>query len=66
MIFAIPLMAQESTVTFGITVVIPSALQGQIYNIKHNSKKLPNFRKMKPVGTIYTTSLNIPPQDFRA
>src|SRR5580693_2855997 len=64
MIFAIPLMAQE-TVTFGITVVIPSALQGRIYNIKHNSKKLPNFRKMKPVGTIYTTSLNIPPQDFR-
>src|SRR5271155_5748912 len=60
------LLAQEqSTVTFGITVVIPSALQGRIYNIKHNTKKLPNFRKMKPVGTIYTTSLNIPPQDFR-
>jgi hypothetical protein len=55
----------EMTVTFGITVVIPSALQGRIYNIRHNTKKLPNFRGMKPVGTIYTRSLNIPPQDFR-
>jgi len=56
---------QEPGVTFGITVVIPSALQGKIYNIRHNSKTLPNFRRMKPVGSIYTTSLNIPPQDFR-
>lgn len=68
---ALPLLAQESQesqeprVTFGITVVIPSALQGHIYNIRHNTKKLPNFRKMKPVGVIYTTSLNIPPQDFQ-
>jgi hypothetical protein len=65
---ALALLAQESQepkVTFGITVVIPSALQGRIYNIRHNTKKLPNFRKMKPVGVIYTTSLNIPPQDFQ-
>jgi hypothetical protein len=27
---------------------------------------LPDFEKKKPVGTIYTTSLNIPTQDFRA
>jgi hypothetical protein len=60
----VALLAQEP-VTFGITVVIPSALQGRIYNLRHNTKKLPDFRKMKPVGTIYTTSLNIPPQDFR-
>jgi len=46
-------------------VVIPSALRGRIYNIRHGTKKLPNFRRMKPVGTIYTTSLNIPPQDFQ-
>ena len=26
---------------------------------------LPKFEKMKPVGTIYTSSLNLPPQDFR-
>jgi hypothetical protein len=62
---SLPLLAQEPQVTFGITVVIPSALQGRIYNIRRDTKKLPNFRKMKPVGTIYATSLNIPPQDFR-
>lgn len=62
---AAALAAQEPTATFGITVVIPSALEGRIYNIRHDAKKLPNFRRMKPVGTIYTTSLNIPPQDFR-
>jgi hypothetical protein len=56
--------AQEPAVTFGITVVIPSALQGRIYNIRRGTNKLPNFRKMKAVGTIYTKSLNIPPQDF--
>jgi hypothetical protein len=58
-------LAQEPTATFGITVVIPSALEGRIYNIRHNTKRLPDFGKMNPVGTIYTTSLNIPPQDFR-
>lgn len=60
-----PLLAQEPTVTFGTTVVIPSGLEGRIYNIRHNTTKLPDFRKMKPVGTIYASQLNIPPQDFK-
>jgi hypothetical protein len=65
---SVRLLAQdpaEPKATFGITVVIPSALQGRIYNIRQNTKKLPNFRRMKPVGSIYTPSLNIPPQDFQ-
>src|SRR5665213_2229857 len=62
---SLSLLAQEPPVTFGITVVIPSALQGRIYNIRPNTNKLPDFRKKKPVGTIYAKSLNIPPQDFR-
>lgn len=49
---------------FGTTVVIPTGLEGRIYNIHRNSSKLPNFDKRKPVGVIYTTALNIPPQDF--
>ena len=57
--------AQESTPTFGTTVVIPSGLRGQVYHIGHNTKKLPDFRKRKPVGTIYTSSLDVPPQDFQ-
>jgi len=56
---------QEPRATFGTTVVIPAGLEGRIYNLRPNTKKLPNFRRMKPVGTIYTTSLNVPSQDFR-
>lgn len=62
---AVSALAQEPTVTFGTTVVIPSGLEGRIYNIKRDSKKLPNLKRRKPVGTVYTTSLNIPVQDFR-
>ncbi len=63
---ALPLVAQqEPTITFGTTVVIPSGLEGRVYNLRPNTEKLPNFRKMKPVGTIYATQLNIPTQDFR-
>jgi hypothetical protein len=52
-------------VTFGTTVVLPSGLRGLVYHIRHNTERLPDFAKLKPVGTIYTASLNIPPQDFR-
>jgi len=66
-LFAAALFAQdEGEVRFGTTVVIPTGLQGQIYHINKYSKQLPDFEKKKPVGTIYTTSLNIPTQDFRA
>ncbi len=54
----------EPTTTFGTTVVIPSGLRGDIYYILPSSWKLPNFEKLKPVGSIYTTSLNIPSQSF--
>jgi hypothetical protein len=50
---------------FGTTVVVPLGLSGAIYHLRPNTPKLPNFRKLKPKGTIYTASLNVPPQDFR-
>jgi hypothetical protein len=49
---------------FGTTVVMPSGLRGQIYNLKPNTIALPKFDKLEPVGTIYTNGLNIPPRDF--
>jgi hypothetical protein len=63
----IPLcLAQEPpAVTFGTTVVIPSGLHGLVYHIRRNSKKLPDFQRLKPVGDIYVSSLNVPPQDFQ-
>jgi hypothetical protein len=57
--------AQTPLVTFGTTVVLPSGLRGLVYHIRHNTMQLPDFRKLKPVGSIYTASLNTPPQDFR-
>lgn len=56
---------QEPTFVFGTTVVIPSGLEGQVYHIRHWSKRLPDFKKLKPAGAIYASSLNIPPQDFK-
>ena len=58
-------LAQEPVPTFGTTVVINSGLKGLVYQISRYSKHLPNFEKLKPKGTIYTTSLNVPPRDFR-
>jgi len=60
------LAAQDTVPVFGTTVVIPSGLSGSVYHIRHNSKHLPNFAKMKPLGTIYTTSLNVPERSFSA
>jgi hypothetical protein len=56
--------AGEPATTFGTAVVIPSGLRGEIYYIAPGSWKLPDFEKLKPVGAIYTTSLNIPVQSF--
>ncbi len=50
---------------FGTTVVIPSGLKGTIYYI-HEGESQRELEKEKPRGTIYTTSLNIPPQNYTA
>lgn len=54
----------EPLYKFGTTVVQPMGLKGQIYNLKRDTQYLPDFRKMKPVGSIYTDVLNVPPQPF--
>jgi len=63
-----PASAQDEPVAkFGTTVVINSGFRGLVYHIKRNSPRLPDFHKLKPAGAaIYTSSLNIPPQSFRA
>lgn len=66
-IFSLALFAQDPDApraVFGTTVVIPAGLEGKIYYLKRNAQKLPNFKKMKSVGSIYTTKLNIPTQNF--
>jgi len=58
-------LAQEPVPRFGTTVVIPGGLRGVIYHIPHGTSRLPDFTRLKPVGSIYTSSLNVPPQGFR-
>jgi len=54
-----------STARFGSTTVLPAGLRGVVYHIRRDTQQLPDFSKLKPAGTIYTSSLNIPPQDFK-
>jgi hypothetical protein len=57
-------LAQEPAAVFGTTVVIPSGLRGEIYHISERTETLAELGRYKPVGVIYTTALNVPPQDF--
>jgi hypothetical protein len=64
-LLAIALLGQEKPqYTFGTTVVSTAGLQGRVYVLKENTQKLPRFHRMKPVGTIYTNTLNVWPQHF--
>jgi hypothetical protein len=58
-------LTEEPVATFGTTTVIPAGLRGLVYHIRRNSDRLPDFSKLKPVGSIYMSSLNIPPQHFK-
>lgn len=69
MVFAPMLLSQsqppsESLYKFGTTVVATTGFRGQVYHIDFDSPQLPDFRKLKPKGTIYTPYLYVPPQDF--
>jgi hypothetical protein len=55
---------REPMVTFGTTVVSSYGLRGDIYFLQAGTQKLPNFARLKPVGSIYTNILHVPPRDF--
>jgi VWFA-related protein len=50
--------------TFGTTVVVPGGLTGDIYALREGTRRLPDFRKMEPLGRIYTRQLWVPPREF--
>jgi len=64
---AVTTQAQEpATFTFGTTVVIPAGLKGDIYALPEGTESLAALDRSKPpIGTIYTSSLQVKPQDFR-
>jgi hypothetical protein len=63
---ALAAVAQDHGPTFGVTVVDPYGLRGEIYLLKPGTNELPNFKKLEPVGTIYTSRLDIAPREFDA
>lgn len=54
----------KSDFCFGSRKERINSLIGEIYVLPVNTKKLPNFRKLKPVGKIYINKLNIHKQPF--
>jgi len=61
---SLPAVAQDPVAVFGTTVVIPSGLKGDIYHLPTNTQTLEGLTRLRPEGSIYTTALNVPPQDF--
>lgn len=57
---------EQPVAVFGTTVVIPSGLRGDIYYLPSNTQSLARLARLRPQGSIYTTSLNVPPQSFLA
>lgn len=65
LLLAAAAFAQDNTPTFGVTVVDPYGLKGEIHLLKPGTRKLPKFDRLEPVGAIYTSRLDIPPREFR-
>jgi hypothetical protein len=70
-LFAVNVLGQnsipdEGVAKFGTTVVGSGWFRGDIYHLHHWATRLPDFSKMKPVGSIYTPVLNVTPHNFSA
>jgi hypothetical protein len=66
-LLAVSLLAQTpgaADPVFGTTVYSSSGLTGKVYFVSPSTIQLPRFRESRAVGTIYTTSLHVPPQSF--
>jgi PA14 domain len=50
--------------TFGTTVASNSGFRGDIYFVEEGREKLPDFARLKPVGSIYTPALCVPGREF--
>jgi hypothetical protein len=50
--------------SFGSIVPSPNSFCGDVYELPGQTKKLPDFRELNPVGSIYTTFLGVPDQLF--
>ena len=56
--------SNKNTGGFGTSKYNEFSLKGDIYFLKPNTSRLPDFSKMTPVGTIYTKELNVSHRSF--
>jgi hypothetical protein len=57
--------AIKSNNTFGTSNPAVGSIQGLIYSIPANSTGLPNFASLTPFGSLYSTSWDVSPRDFK-
>lgn len=50
--------------SFGSIVRAPNAFCGDVYELPHSYLSLPGFRDFDPIGSIYTSALDVPDQQF--
>ncbi len=62
---AVPATRGADQPGFGGTSLLDHALEGRIYFLPDTTRKLPDFSTLKPVGAIYTRTLNVPNTDWR-
>jgi PA14 domain len=55
---------EQPAYTFGTTVVDLSGMEGRVYFLDPGTRRLPDFSHMRPTGLVYTTMLNVWPQQF--
>jgi hypothetical protein len=59
---AIPTVSQPTL--FGDNNADPNALMGEVYFVAPGTKSIPDFNQLGLSGVLYTSSLNIPPNNF--
>jgi hypothetical protein len=57
-------LAQNDNKAFGDSIFVSNGLLGKIYFLAPNTPKLPDFDTMKPMGTIYTRTIDVPPRSW--
>ena len=50
--------------SFGSIVAAPNSFCGDVYELPSASRLLPDFRELDPIGSLYTSSLDVPNQTF--
>src|SRR5690242_85394 len=64
LVFCCTACAQNDNKAFGDSIFVSDGLMGRIYLLPPNTLQLPDFDTMRPVNTIYTQSINIPPRSW--